>query len=205
MALAAVVAAALLLWSVAGTDVSVPPVLAACLLCGAALGLRSGERARAACAADLARGTRVRAEGLVTGVGARSGSGAGADRARIDLSRATLSADGRECRMPVLAVWTEASGLPPPGARVRATGRWRPYVSVRGVRRPEHRGSLRAGEDGVRRLRPGGGRLEPWSRLRSAAARWRGAAGDRLEERLPPDAAALARALTLADRAGVRQ
>lgn len=159
----------------------------------------------------------MRAVGLLSGIGASSGDGTGGGALRADLSGVRLRAGGSLCRVPALAVWSDASGLPPPGDVVEAVGRWRPYASARGLRRPEHRGSLRA--DRIVTLRDAGGgadttpaardrrvasaRSEFGGRLRAAAARWRARAAARLEDRLPPDAAALARALTLADRGGL--
>lgn len=201
--LAALAAAVLLFWSAAGADVPVAPLLAACLLCGTSLGLRSGARASAACTAELRRGAAVRATGLLSGVTARPSAGGGASRVRVELSGVELRSGGRECRVPSLAVWTDAGDRPAPGRAVRAAGRWRPYPSARGVRRPEHRGSLGAGA--VRRATAvaGGPAGPPTDGLRAAAVRLRAAAAGRLESRLPPDAAGLARALTLADRGGL--
>lgn len=165
--------------------------VALCLLCGAALGARVGERSRAACTATLSRDDRVTAVGLLTGVGRRSYGYGGGLSVRADLASVTLRAGRRTCRVDGLAVWTDAGGLPPPGTTVEVRGRWRPY-GTRGIRRPEHHGSLRGDE---LLAAPGAD-----SGLRALAARLRGRAAGRLDRRLPPDAAALARALTLADR-----
>lgn len=168
--------------------------LALSFVCGALLGLRVGERGRAACTGVLGRDSRVRASGVLVEVGRGSEAYGGDPAARADLASVTLRAAGRSCRLPALTVWTDASGLPPPGSAVDVRGRWRPYGG-RGLRRPEHLGSVRA-----ERLRPRPGAP---AGLRGLAARLRGRAGRRLDRRLPADAAALARALTLADRGGL--
>lgn len=163
------------------------------VLCGVVLGARAGHRSRAACTASLARDAPVTASGLLAGV--RRGASAYGDRSsvRVHLRAVALRSGGRVCRLPGLTAWTGTSGVPPPGSKVELEGRWRPYAGgEEGVRPPEHRGSVRA--DALRPIStPGGG-------LSAVAARLRARAGDRLDRRLPPDAAALAKALTLADR-----
>lgn len=173
-------------------------LLAVCLVCGAALGARSGVRARGACTKALPRGVELRAGGPLARVSAPAG-GRGTGPARVELSPAVLRAGGARCRLPSLAVSADAAGLPPPGSVVQARGRWRPYPAGGELRRPEHRGRLHAEGD----LASADGRAPRASPLRRAAARWRERAARRLDERLPPDAAGLARALTLADRGGL--
>lgn len=182
-----------------GSGGHVPPwaLLAVCLACGAMLGLRSGDRLRASCTARLPRDTPVRAVGLLVSVDDPPGEGGSAVRG--ELSDVSVGAGSGRCRLPRLALATDGHDLPPPGARVEARGRWRPYPSAGGLRRPEHRGLLRA-ELVVRAGSAGGTAAGGW---RAAAARWRERAARRLDDRLPPDAAGLARALILADRGGL--
>lgn len=167
--------------------------LTICFLCGSVLGLRSGGRARSACLSGLPRDTPVRAAGLLTAVGDPE---AGRAASRAGLVAVSLRSGGRRCRLPALTVRGEPADFPPPGEPVAVDGSWRPYPGGGELRRPQHRGFLRADE--VRRAPGGAPGLEV--RLGAVAARWRARAAGRYEERLPPDAAALAQALTLADR-----
>ena len=171
-------------------------MLAVCVACGVSLGLRSGDRVRASCTAGLSRGAPVRATGLLVGVEDPAGDG---DGVRGELAEVALRSGPRRCRLPRLALAAAGRDLPPPGSRVEARGSWRPYPSAGGLRRPEHRGLLRA----ERVARAGGEAATAAGPWRAAAARWRERAARRLEDRLPPDAAALARALILADRGGL--
>lgn len=169
--------------------------LAVCLLCGAALGLRSAARAHSACTSGLPRDARVRAAGLLTAVASPE---AGEATARAELTAVTLRSRGRRCELPALAVRGDVADFPDPGEGVSVRGSWRPYPAGDELRRPQYRGFLRA-EDVTR---PSAGKLRVPAPVR-AAARWRDRAAGRYDERLPPDAAALARALTLADRGGL--
>ena len=176
------------------TGVALP--LAVCLLCGAALGLRSAGRAHSACVSDLRRDAPVRAAGLLTAV---ASPGADEATARAELAAVSLRSGGRRCELPALTLRADPGTLPPRGEHVRVQGSWRPYPAGGELRRPQHRGFLRADET----TRSTGREIGPGERLGAAAARWRGRAAGRYRERLPPDAAALARALTLADRGGL--
>lgn len=178
---------------VAGT----PALLAVCLLCGSVLGLRSAARGRSACTAELPRDAGVRAAGLLARVSDPAADDGSTSTA--ELSSVSLRSAGRRCRLPFLAVRGDAAAFPPPGTGVEVRGAWRPYASAGDLRRPEHRGSLRVTE--VARAPGRGPRIT--ESARATAARWRHRAARRLDERLPPDAAALARALTLADRGGL--
>lgn len=180
--------------SAAGRPGTVLVLFSVCLACGAGLGVRSAERSRAACTAGLARESDVRAEGLLE----RAGEPPGGGTATVRLSAVRVRSGGRSCRLPALRVRTDDRRLPPAGSRVEARGSWRPYPAAGELRRPEHRGSLRA-EEVVAGAADGPGGALPGV----PAARWRERAASRLDRRLPPDAAALARALTLADRDGL--
>lgn len=170
--------------------------LAVCLLCGVALGLRSAARTQSACTSGLPRDVRIHAAGLLTAVASPE---AGEASSRAELVAVSLRSGGRRCELPALTVRGDPADLPAPGARVAVLGAWRPYPGAGELRRPQYRGFLRADEV----TRPSDGRPRLSTRLRAAAARWRARAASRYDERLPPDAAALARALTLADRGGL--
>lgn len=170
-------------------------LVSVCLACGAALGARSAERGRAACTAGLPRGVELRAVGLLERTAEAPGDG---ETATARLSAVSVRSAGRRCRLPALRVRTDAPRLPPAGSRVSVRGTWRPYPSAGELRRPEHRGSLRAEEVAPAAAAGATGALPG-----VPAARWRERAARRLDGRLPPDAAALARALTLADRGGL--
>ena len=179
-----------------GADVAVALPLAICLLCGIALGGRSAGRAQSACTSVLPREARARAAGLLTAVASPE---ADETTSRAELTGVTLRAAGRRCELPALAVRGAPADFPVPGERVVVRGSWRPYPGDGELRRPRYRGFLRA--DDVSRATGSG--LRSAGRIEAAAARWRARAAGRLDQRLPPDAAALARALTLADRGGL--
>lgn len=182
-------------------------LLCACVCAGFAVGRYEARRAVGSCAATLAAGTPVAAEGrLLTAPAVFQGSAKPSGMpARAEIGDVRLFREGRTCRLPRLTVQLEGDARDAvPGDRVRVHGRWEAYAPTRHPRpRPVHRYGRIRGTVSV----PSGGRDPGADGARGGAgglaARWRAAAGRRLTARLPPDVAGVASALLLAERGGV--
>jgi len=175
--------------------------LAPLLLVGAIGGADAGAAARRACTAAAVSGRAAVATGVLldripapAGRLRRPGSGSAdaTDRASVRLGAAELVSGGRRCRIDRLRVTAPrpAEALEA-GAGVLVRGAWRRTGETRLPVAPERAGMLSAGA-----IQPvtTPGRIPGRVRLRGALSR-------RLDVRLaPPDAAAVAKALLLADR-----
>ncbi len=190
-----------------------PLLLPACFLVGLGLGGRAARVARRSCAVALVSGDTLTADGRLADAPIPAAPGPGAWRGRrplrAELLGVTLAGRRGRCRLSRLRISLAPASLRgggdlSAGDRVRVRGHWWSLgPAAPWPRRPDRAGLLLVSTARPARTSHPHGHPGWAARLRAAAPWLRAAAARRLDRRLPPDAAPLARALVLADRSGL--